>query len=238
MADEIEIGPPAELAESFARRAEREAERALSERGRFALALSGGSAAVALLPALAAAALDWRRVDLAWIDERAVPPDHPESNFGLAWRAGFEALPLDPAKIHRLRGEADDLAAAARDADQELRAALGSPPRLDFAFLGVGPDGHVASLFPGARTLDETERWVIAIDDSPKPPPRRLSVTLPLLATVDLVVLAALGAEKAPAVRAAAEEPGSPLPVARALRLARRRLFLLDPAAASLLAGG
>ncbi len=237
MADEIEIGEREELARSFALCVAREAENALGARGRFALALPGGSAAAAFVPALGASALDWARVDLFWVDERAVPPDHSESNFGLAWRAGLEALPLEPARIHRLRGEASDLSAAAEEAERELRLALGSPPRLDVALLGVGADGHVASLFPGARALAETARWVVAVDEAPKPPARRLTVTLPLLAQVDLLVIAAFGAEKAAAVRAAVEDSGSPLPVARAASLAARRLFLLDAGAASLLAG-
>jgi 6-phosphogluconolactonase len=187
-------------------------------------ALSSGVSAVSWAP---------DRIDLFWIDERAVPPEHAESNFGLAWRAGFGALPLEPTRVHRLTGEAPDLDVAAQLAEGELRTVLGSPPRLDLALLGVGADGHVASLFPGHLALAETERWVVAVEDSPKPPPRRLTVTLPLLATVDLLVVGVFGAEKAGVVREAIEDPGSALPLAHAARLASRRLWLLDSGAAS-----
>jgi 6-phosphogluconolactonase len=229
---EIEIGERAALAGRCAEHLARAAERALAARGRFALALAGGSAAAACLPALARAAVDWRRADLFWLDERAVPPAAPESNFGLAWRAGLADLPLAPERVHRLRGESPDLDLEAHRAERALRAALGVPLRLDAALAGVGPDGHVASLFPGAPALGEQERLYVAVEAAPKPPPRRLTATLALFAAVDLLVVAAFGAEKAAPVRAALEEPDSPLPIACAARRAARRLFLLDPAAA------
>ena len=239
MRNEIEIAEREELGARFARRLEREAANPSGDR--FVLALSGGSAAEAILPHLVAAELDWSRVDVVFIDDRAVPPDHPDSNYALARRTMLDRLtvrdrtPLDPARVHRLRGELADLDQAAREAETELRALLGARPRIDLAFLGVGPDGHVASLFPGHPELEETSRWVVGIEDSPKPPPRRLTMTLPLLAAVDLAVLVAFGAEKAAVVAEAVEVPESSLPLARALRLARRRILLLDREAASLL---
>jgi 6-phosphogluconolactonase len=112
---------------------------------------------------------------------------------------------------------------------------LGAPPRLDIALLGVGPDGHVCSLFPGHPLLLERERSVAPIEDSPKPPPRRLTLTLPALWSAEVLVVAALGEGKAAVLRDALEDPGSELPVALAMRGARGALVLLDPPAASLL---
>ncbi|MGH9145841.1 MAG: 6-phosphogluconolactonase, partial [Vicinamibacterales bacterium] len=113
-----------------------------------------------------------------------------------------------------------------------LRTIAGSPPRVDMILLGVGPDGHVCSLFPGHPALDESSRLVVAVTDSAKPPPRRLTLTLPALAGTSLLVIAAFGNEKAAIVREALENPDSSLPVARAARQSRRTLFLLDPGAA------
>ena len=103
--------------------------------------------------------------------------------------------------------------------------------------LGVGPDGHVCSLFAGHPVLAVRDRAVAAVEDSPKPPPRRLTLTLPVVTGADQVAVVALGRGKAEVIRAAVEDPGSPLPVALVAREARRTLFLLDPEAASLLRG-
>jgi 6-phosphogluconolactonase len=130
---------------------------------------------------------------------------------------------------------AEDLHAAAGAYAEEMHRVLGDPPRLDVALLGVGPDGHVCSLFPGHPLLREQRRLVAAIEDSPKPPPRRLTLTLPALTSVDLVVVAALGDAKAAPVCEALDDPESPLPVALVVRRARRVLWLLDEPAARLL---
>jgi 6-phosphogluconolactonase len=185
--------------------------------------------AESFLPAVAAAAVDWTRVDVFWGDERAVPPEHVDSNYALA-RRGMLAR-VSP-RVHRMRGEADDLAAAAADYEREMRAGLGESPRLDFVMMGMGPDGHVCSLFPGHEALGEATRWVVPIEDSPKPPPRRLTMTLPALALSELLVVGAFGRSKAEPVRQALRDPSSSLPVALAARGARRALFLLDPDAA------
>jgi 6-phosphogluconolactonase len=228
---EIEIAPADELARRFAARLAIEARRAISAHGRCALALPGGSVAETFVPALAAAEVPWAGVELCWVDERAVPPDDPESNFGLARRAGLDRLPLREAGVHRLPAEADDLEAAATLAERELRAALGVE-RIDVALVGVGADGHVASLFPGHPALAEHERWIVAVRDAPKPPPRRLTWTLAAFAHVDLLVVAAFGAAKAAAIAAACAPLESELPIARAAAAAARRLVLADTAAA------
>lgn len=229
---EIRVEAPERLAAAFVERLERRAAAAIAARGRFALAVPGGSAAALLLPRLAAAQVDWSRSALFWSDERAVGVADPQSNYGLARRLWLEPAAVPAATIHRLRGERRDLATAADAGERELRACLGEPPRLDLLWLGVGEDGHVASLFPGHALLGERRRFVAAVVDSPKPPAGRLTLTLAAIAAAREVVVTALGEAKAGAVAAALTEPDSRLPLALALAVAERSWLLLDPAAA------
>jgi 6-phosphogluconolactonase len=237
----VVVAEVATLAARLAEHVAGEVTAALEARGRCVVLLTGGSLAPTFFPALAALPLDWRAVDFVWGDERAVPPDAAESNY----RAARE-LWLDPARVpeerrHRMPAERADLESAAAAYSAELAAVAGGgaggPLAVDVALLGVGPDGHVCSLFPGHPALDEAARWVLAVHDSPKPPPRRLTVTLSVLAAARSTVVAALGEGKAAAIAAALEDPASPLPIALVARRARRALFLLDPAAASALEG-
>src|SRR5262249_22643194 len=152
-------GPAEFLGERFAEGVERSARRAIADRGLFTLALSGGSAATLLLPRLVRAAVDWRRVDVFWIDERAVPLDDPESNAGAMLAPFLRRVPLRADRIHVMQGAAADLDAAAGDYERTMRRVLGDRRELDFIFLGMGPDGHVASLFPGHPLLEESSRW-------------------------------------------------------------------------------
>jgi 6-phosphogluconolactonase len=214
---------------------EDQAERAQAGRGVCAIALPGGSVASIFFPDLARAQCDWTRTAFFWGDERAVPPDDPESNYRVARRLWLEPANVPERRVHRMPAEAPDLTAAARAYEDEMARVLGAPPRLDVALLGVGPDGHVCSLFPGHPLLDERTRLVAAVEDSPKPPPRRLTLTLPALWAAEVVVVAALGDSKAAVLRAALEDAASELPVAQAIRGARRAVVLLDPPAASLL---
>jgi 6-phosphogluconolactonase len=225
------------LAQRLAARLEDTARRAIGARGRFTLALPGGSVATTFFPRLARAGLDWSRVDFFWGDERAVPPDHPDSNYGLARSLWLEPAGVPPERIHRMEAEAADLDRAAADYASALEQAAGSPPRLDLALLGVGPDGHVCSLFSGHPLLAEKTRTVAVIEDSPKPPPRRMTLTLPAVTGADLVVVVALGPGKAEIVRSALEDSGSALPVALVAQRSRQTLFLLDAGAARLLRG-
>ena len=202
-------------------------------RDRLSMALPGGSAAEALLPALARAALDWTRWDFFWGDERAVAPGHPDSNYGLGRRLFLGPIEADPRRVHRMKAEGPDLEAAANQYEAEMVAVLGDPPALDLVLMGMGPDGHVCSLFPGHRALGEETRYVLAISDSPKPPPRRVTLSLRALDEARVVCVAAFGEGKAEALRAALGDPASRLPVARVARSARRALFLLDPAASA-----
>ena len=225
------------LAESLAARFEEEARHAVAARGRFTVALPGGSVATSFFPRLARVPFDWSRTDFFWGDERAVPPDHADSNYAAARSLWLTPAGVPEASVHRMKAEEPDLAQAAADYARELAEVAGSPPRLDLVLLGVGPDGHVCSLFAGHPVLGLRDRAVAVVEDSPKPPPRRLTLTLPLVTGAGLVVVVALGRAKAEMIRAALEDPGSALPVALVARQARRATFLLDAEAASLLRG-
>ena len=226
---EIVVGEPETfLADELSALLVRRGRRAQERRGRFALALSGGSVATVLFPALARLTFDWTRVDFFWCDERAVPPSHEDSNYALARRLWLEPAGVPAERIHRMEAEGRDLGAAAAAYGEVLEQTLGDRGRLDLVLLGVGPDGHVASLFPGHAALEEDDLAVLPIEDSPKPPPRRLTLTLPVLAAARLVVVAAFGAAKADVVREALHDPGSALPLALVVHRARRVVFLLD----------
>jgi 6-phosphogluconolactonase len=236
MALELIVDKPEALVATLARRFEDEARGVLQMRASASVVLTGGSVATMFFPALARTGVDWSRVDFFWGDERAVPPDDPESNFGAARRLWLEPAGVPADRTHRMPADTLDLDAAARAYEADLTAAIGAPARPDLVLLGAGPDGHVCSLFPGHAALAETTRQVLAVRDSPKPPPARLTLTLPVLTGAGLVVVAALGDSKAAAVREALQDPDSPLPLAQVVRRASRALVLLDSAAASLLA--
>ncbi len=201
---------------------------AIDARGTFLVALPGGSVATAFFPVLAGLQVDWTRVDFFWIDERAVPPEHPDSNYGLASRLLLRPAGVPASRAHRMHGELADLDAAARLAADELKAVAGDPPHLDFALAGVGEDGHVASIFAGGAGLDCDAGPVISIDDAPKPPPRRLTMTLPVLAGARRVIIAGFGATKARVIHDALHGDAAATPVGALLRLAPSPLVLLD----------
>lgn len=233
---ELIVDSVAALAERLVRRLEVTARQAISARDRFTLAVAGGSVATTMFPRLAGTPIDWSRTEVFFVDERAVPAGDRESNFRVAHTMLVEHGPLDPAHLHRMPADLPDLEAAAAQCAVELEQSLGAPPRLDVALLGMGGDGHVASLFARHATLELKDRWVAAVHDSPKPPTRRLTLTLPVLTGAGLVIVAAFGPEKATAVHDAVTNPESRLPVALVLREAREALLLLDPDAGLLLA--
>jgi 6-phosphogluconolactonase len=184
----------------------------------FGCGITGGSTALIFLGALREAAVDWSRIALYWGDERAVPPDHPDSNFGLAERMLLSPLGGRAPMAIRMAGEADDLQHAARDYAKLL------PPALDLLILGVGDDGHVCSLFPNHPALHVANTTVIAIDDSPKPPPRRLTLTLPYVVKSKQIWVVAIGQRKLAVIQQALarQAPATPmdLVVARAAQVA------------------
>lgn len=230
---EVRIGDPDRVVEIVAADFDAASRRALARHQVFTIAIPGGSVATTCFARLASLTIDWERVEFFWVDERAVPPDSPDSNYAAARSLWLERARVPATRIHRIRGEADSLSQAAREYSDELARVAGTPPRLDYVLLGVGPDGHVASLFPG-RVETADGRWVLAVEDAPKPLARRLTLSLPALTHAERVVIVATGEEKSAAVRAALVE-GSSLPVARVARDARSCMFVLDRSAARLL---
>jgi 6-phosphogluconolactonase len=230
----LQIGDLGTLLATLASEVARESDQALQRRGLFAVAIAGGSVVDEGGTALATVPLDWPRTHVFWVDERAVPPDHPDSNFREARRRWLEPAGAPERSLHRMPGDAADLEAAADAYRRDLHAVLGPAPQLDCVLLGAGADGHVASLFPGRPSLD-SDALVLAIDDSPKPPPRRLTLGLSMLVHANRVIALVLGASKAAMIREVVEQDDSTLPLALVLRRTRAALLLLDPAAASML---
>ena len=173
----------------------------------FRVALAGGTTPQALYVRLASAEyrnrVAWDQVTFFFGDERAVPPDHPESNYRTANDALFRPLDISDKNVYRMKAEMPDLEAAAADYERELQSAFEGArvPHFDLIFLGMGPDGHTASLFPGSPALAECKRMVAPVTDAPKPPPRRLTLTIPVLNAAALVLFMATGADKAQALR-------------------------------------
>ncbi|MGI9155433.1 MAG: 6-phosphogluconolactonase [Marmoricola sp.] len=201
------------------------------------VALTGGSIADAIHAAIARVSaysrVDWRNVALWWGDERFVGPDDPARNTRQARRAMLDTLDLDPSNVHEMPSTAtaanpDEGAAAYAD---ELRA-HGSG-QFDVVLLGLGPDGHVASLFPGAPQLDVDDRIAVGVTDSPKPPPERISLTYPALNRTREVWFVVAGEEKAEAVaRATRGVDHHDLPAA-GVHGQERTIWFVDDAAAS-----
>lgn len=229
------------LLERFAATCEQAATRAIAARGRFAVVVPGGSAAERLLPRLVSARLDWSRTEVFFSDERFVPRSDPDSSASAANRLLFDALGARAPRVHAMVGDGLDLAqpdapeVAARVYAEDLVATLGADPVFDLALLGIGEDGHVASLFPGRPAPAERTGLVLVERNSPKPPPTRLTLSLPLLGGARTVVVAAFGAGKADVLKTVLRDAGCQLPAARMLRLAAESRVLLDPEAASAL---
>jgi 6-phosphogluconolactonase len=205
---------------------------AIRERGRFLVALSGGETPRPLYERITASSgLDWAAVDVFWADERCVPPTDPRSNYGTVREALLDRVAIPEDRIHRIAGELDPLAAA--DAyEVELRRVVGADSRLDLILLGIGADGHTASLFPRHQALTEVERWIVPVHASAEPP-WRVTMTLPLINAARHVLFLVTGAEKAEAVRDLVD--GKPLPAAMVRPTDGDLTFLVDAEAASLL---
>ncbi|HEV8251977.1 MAG TPA: 6-phosphogluconolactonase [Candidatus Limnocylindria bacterium] len=232
---------PAALAAAAADRVVASARNAIRRRGRCVLALSGGSTPRLVYPLLASSPridlVDWSRVDFFWGDERGVPADHPDSNFGLARRLLLDQLPeVRREAVHPMPADAAEPEAAAERYEATIGRVLGvrpgstRRPRFDLVWLGMGPDGHTASLFPDAAALSERRRWVMPAT-APKTSlvPSRMTVTLPLINAARTVLFVVAGTDKAGAVRAV-RSGSSDLPAARVR--ARSTVWLLDAAAA------
>jgi 6-phosphogluconolactonase len=235
MTASVEVATVDALRERFASIVERAARRAVADRDAFTIAVPGGSAAEHLLPRLTRAAVEWKRTDVFWVDERAVPLDAPDSNARGALAGWVEKVPLPVERVHVMPAAAADLDDAARAYEKTMRGVLGERPSIDVVLLGVGPDGHVASLFPGHPALDEDSRWVAPVLDAPKPPPVRMTVTLPVLRAAREIVVYATGAAKAQAIADALKGRDSKLPLALVLSRGASATILLDAEAASAL---
>lgn len=193
------------------------AHRAVAERGRFAVALAGGTTPRLLYALLAnkyREQIPWPQVHLFWGDERCVPPDHSESNFAMVSQSLISKVPVPPENIHRIPAEVAPPEKAAEAYEQTLRECFhplvreGSFFSFDVALLGVGADGHTASLFPGDPILEERERWVAAVLAPPSSPPRRrITLTLPVINRANHVFFLVSGAGKRAAVRSILDTP-------------------------------
>lgn len=194
------------------------------EQGRVTLALAGGTTPRAMHEALACStAVPWLAVHVFFGDERAVPPDHPDSNYRMAKESLLDRVPIPAAQIHRMPADDPDRDAGARAYESVL------PQSLDVLVLGIGEDGHTASLFPGSPSLDESDRRVIPVI-GPKPPPARLTLTAPAIRAARRRLVLASGAGKADAVARALEGPWDPS--ATPVQLAKNGTWFVDPGAA------
>ncbi|MFQ5830668.1 MAG: 6-phosphogluconolactonase [Candidatus Methylomirabilia bacterium] len=219
------------------------AREAVNRHGRFSVALSGGSTPRKLYQLLAELPfrnqVRWECVEFFWGDERAVPPDHPDSNYGLASAALLTKLDLAPERIHRIRAERADRDAAAQDCQEEIARVLGAarngpPPAFDLILLGMGADGHTASLFPESDGLRERRRWVVS-HFIPKLGAERITLTAPILNRARQIRVLVAGADKAGALKAVLEGPRDPdrLPAQLVQPEGGHLIWLLDRAAAS-----
>ncbi|QPP09452.1 6-phosphogluconolactonase [Streptomyces bathyalis] len=239
-------GDKDEMARAAAERLVSRVAEAQSARGSASVVLTGGRNGNGLLAALASSpardSVDFSRLDVWWGDERFLPEGHPERNVTQARDALLDSVPLDPARVHPMAASdgayGNDVEAAAGAYESELAAAAGPEdhgrvPSFDVLLLGVGPDTHVASLFPGHPGVREAERMAVGVHDSPKPPPVRISLTLPAIRAAREVWLLAAGEDKSQAVaRALSETDESQAPAAGA-RGRDGTLWLLDEAAAA-----
>jgi len=234
---------PQELFEAAAEEVLRDASDGVKERGRFTIALSGGSTPKALFNLLATNArnaLPWDRMFFFWGDERHVPPTDPESNYKMANETMLSKVPVPAGNVFRMPAENPDAGAAAAEYETTLRnffrLEAGGVPQFDLILLGMGPDGHTASLFPGTTGLREKTRLVIA-NWVEKLKTHRLTLTLPVLNAGRRVAFLVSGTDKAPALKAILEEdvPNEQYPSKLVHPGPGRLIWFVDRAAASAL---
>ena len=204
-----------EVAQYAAREFVRRSRAAVDARGGFRVALAGGSTPRRTYELLAQAALapqvDWEATHIFFGDERAVAPDHPDSNYRSALEALLSKVNVPDAQVHRMAGESRDLATAAAEYEAALSKSFGVEPgsgfpRFDLVLLGMGTDGHTASLFPGTQALSETSTWVVA-NEVPQMKTRRLTMTAPLLNAAHCVMFLVDGTQKAESLARVLEGP-------------------------------
>jgi 6-phosphogluconolactonase len=220
------------------------AREAIAAHGRFAVALSGGSTPKAIYSLLAgrqndpAAALPWSKIYIFFGDERHVPPTDPQSNYRMANEALLSKVSIPPGNVHRIAAELDAEAAAA-DYDTQLHSFFQTPsgewPRFDLIMLGLGPEGHTASLFPGSAALNENSRWVVA-NWVEKVNAYRITFTFPLINHAAETLFLAAGEEKAEVLKGVLQpKPADDYPAERIKPVNGRLLWIVDKSAAKLL---
>ncbi|GMH08842.1 hypothetical protein Nepgr_010682 [Nepenthes gracilis] len=201
------------LAVSLAKYTADLAEKFSTERGAFTVVLSGGSLIKSLRKLVEppyVSSIDWSKWHVFWVDERVVPKDHPDSNYKLAYDGFLSKVPILPGNVYAINdalsaeGAADDYETCLKHLVQrkviDTSEASGFP-KFDLMLLGMGPDGHVASLFPGHPLVHENQKWVTFIKDSPKPPPERITFTFPVINSSAYIALVICGTGKADAVQ-------------------------------------
>jgi len=235
---------PSALAAEAATRFAQLADEAVAEGRRFAVALSGGSTPRAAYALLATSPwrdqVPWPKVHLFWGDERCVPPDDPQSNYRMAREALLDHIPIPESNVHRIRAERRPLEAAGAY-EKELRRFFRSPspqiPHFDLVFLGLGPDGHTASLFPNTAALNEADRLAVA-NHVPQQDAWRITLTFPVLNAASHVIFLVAGAGKAARVRdiLGTATPTPRFPAQRVRPTQGTLTWLMDRAAAKLYA--
>jgi 6-phosphogluconolactonase len=215
-----------ELARAASSRIGEDIGRSVRATGACSVALAGGSTPQPAYRVLSEdRGIAWSNVEIFFGDERAVPPDHPDSNYRMARRALLDHVPIEAHRIHRMEADRPDLDAAARDYESLL------PDALDLLVLGMGADGHTASLFPGHAAVAERTRRVVPVHEAPLA--ARLTITAPVIQRAKQLIVLIAGGDKAATVRRALEGPDDPnaLPI----QLARHGTWILDRASAALL---
>ena len=234
---------PQELFAAAAEEVVRAANEAVAQRGRFTIALAGGSTPKSLYNLLATnarTALPWDRMFFFWGDERHVPPTDPDSNYRMADETMLSKIPVAAANVFRMKTENPDAAAVAENYEQTLRKFFqvepGQVPTFDLILLGMGPDGHTASLFPHTAALQEKSRLVLA-NWVEKMTTYRITLTLPVLDAARCVIFLVSGTDKATALHAVLEEdvPGEQYPAKLVRPRQGKLIWLVDRAAASTL---
>ena len=239
MSEGVRVFPVLDRASAeLARHVVRRARESTAERGRFRWAISGGKTPVGLFGRLAGAegrGLPWETTEVFFADERCVPPTDPDSNFRSAWESFHSRVPIPRRHVHRIRGELRPPSLAAARYARGLAGPEGTAPPLDLVLLGIGPDGHTASLFPGSPALREARRPVVSVRRSGQPPfVARITLTPPALSAAREVCFLVAGADKADALAGIfrAGPRGDPRFPASLVRPAAPPRWFLDRAAA------
>lgn len=234
------LSDPSAVANEAAGRFVAAARSALADRGVFSVALAGGATPKAMLELLAEepfrSRVKWDAVEIYFGDERCVPPDHPESNYAMAHAALLSKVPIDPAKIHRMRGEIEPNEAAR---EYGLLLKKNFPDKgIDLVLLGMGDDGHTLSLFPGTAAVDEREHRVVAncAEHSTTGRSWRITMTAPFVNTSGAILVCVTGAKKAARVAEVLEGPRDPqrLPIQLIEPASGKMVWLLDTGAAGM----